>query len=755
MEQLNGTNSWGMWTALGLLGIATLCSRAGPSRSNRTVYQILWAVPLAVAAMALAYRMRWIGDDAFISFRYARNLVEGHGLVFNPGERVEGYTNFFWTLLIAAGIAMSLSPILWSVVLSLTSLAAVVVLLQVLALKLLRHSRSIPVSIAAVAVAGSYLMGNFGTSGLETMFACALVLGGLYAAVAGRAGVAGLLGILATLSHPDQLLFYLALGAALLFDPRWKNPRRLFADRDYRRKVLLYLAPLVLIFVPYYIWRTSYYGYFFPNTYYAKSGGATYFEQGARYLGIAWIGAGLLGVLPLALCGAWMRRKDLIGRYLFLIVPLFTFYVAKIGGDFMFGRLIVSLVPLLLLGAELALDGWSIATSRFRWVVLAPGTFGFFLAALPVQIIRDGEKFWHVSDERTFYSIDQLSTEGIRSHYRQRAVDLKKHVLAYGLDPLLGAGNVGIVGFLSQVRIVDLLALTDPAVAHMPITIRSRPGHEKIARGPYLLKRNVDLSDDPIFPHPYSKDTEVRVGNTPYYLGGYKPRLIGAWKESRAVKVPNMPTKIRARLHRKSSLPEVAACDLWFFDTYYFKHNDDPQLLKRVVEHANDSFPDLEGGAALYFASQESKGWHSTLLFDMEHLKGWQVTGDAFAEGAVTSPITDLGFVYGNEGKLVASYPVGLRDEAVGELMSPPFIVTGEFITIALGGGGIDAGVGVELLVDGQVVQRVAGCYAEMLGRKVLSTRDLKGRKAQLRIFDRSKGGWGHVLVDEVRQWSR
>ena len=40
-------------------------------------------------------------DDAFISFRYARNLLEGHGLVFNPGEYVEGYSNFLWTLELA------------------------------------------------------------------------------------------------------------------------------------------------------------------------------------------------------------------------------------------------------------------------------------------------------------------------------------------------------------------------------------------------------------------------------------------------------------------------------------------------------------------------------------------------------------------------------------------------------------------------------------------------------------------------------
>jgi hypothetical protein len=66
------------------------------------------ALPILVAVGAAAWLAvrelhfaGWMDDDAFISFRYARNLVRGAGLVFNPGERVEGYTNFLWTVLLA------------------------------------------------------------------------------------------------------------------------------------------------------------------------------------------------------------------------------------------------------------------------------------------------------------------------------------------------------------------------------------------------------------------------------------------------------------------------------------------------------------------------------------------------------------------------------------------------------------------------------------------------------------------------------
>src|ERR1051326_6227945 len=67
------------------------------------------ALQLLVMLAFLAFFHGVVGDDAYISFRYARNLVDGHGLVFNPGERVEGYTNFLWVLGIAAGLSLGAS----------------------------------------------------------------------------------------------------------------------------------------------------------------------------------------------------------------------------------------------------------------------------------------------------------------------------------------------------------------------------------------------------------------------------------------------------------------------------------------------------------------------------------------------------------------------------------------------------------------------------------------------------------------------
>ena len=65
-------------------------------RSSFLPYVFL-AVGLA-AYSALAFYLRFVQDDAFITYRYVANFLAGHGLVYNIGERICGFTNFGWTI---------------------------------------------------------------------------------------------------------------------------------------------------------------------------------------------------------------------------------------------------------------------------------------------------------------------------------------------------------------------------------------------------------------------------------------------------------------------------------------------------------------------------------------------------------------------------------------------------------------------------------------------------------------------------------
>ncbi|HEX7602922.1 MAG TPA: hypothetical protein VF316_15000, partial [Polyangiaceae bacterium] len=69
---------------------------------SRPVQGLLLVVLGAALLLVHARLFDFICDDAYITFRYARNLAE-HGVpLYNLDERVEGYTNFLWMILAAA-----------------------------------------------------------------------------------------------------------------------------------------------------------------------------------------------------------------------------------------------------------------------------------------------------------------------------------------------------------------------------------------------------------------------------------------------------------------------------------------------------------------------------------------------------------------------------------------------------------------------------------------------------------------------------
>ncbi|WP_405582224.1 hypothetical protein [Streptomyces sp. NBC_01190] len=57
----------------------------------------------ALVAVALGWTHRWVGDDGMIYARTVRQLLAGHGPVFNVGERAEASTGTLWQWLIAGG----------------------------------------------------------------------------------------------------------------------------------------------------------------------------------------------------------------------------------------------------------------------------------------------------------------------------------------------------------------------------------------------------------------------------------------------------------------------------------------------------------------------------------------------------------------------------------------------------------------------------------------------------------------------------
>ena len=549
------------------------------SRSPRPAFLLATLAALGFAGWR-AIAMRWTTDDAFISFRYARNLLDGLGLVFNAGERVEGYSNFLWTLWsavgLSAGFAAEAWADFWGVACYLGSVALLAATGQALARR--REEGSPLVPLAAIGAALNPEWSIFATSGLETsaftfllLLGYALVLRGvrrkLWLVAAGAVFGA------ASLTRPDGALPAAVAGVWLLF-----------AARPRRSAALLYGAAAGAVALPFLAWRLHYYGDLFPNTYYAKSAYLAWYGQGWLYLRLYFEKYWALALGPVFL-GAALVRARLRGRRsaeldpggaLALAVALaatYAFYVVRVGGDFMFARLLVPVTPFLLLLFErgtLLLFGPARAAGTAVALALLIGSF---LTPPPVtaDAWRDG-----VANEWMYYSPERVAKNEHTAEVLRRYFEgLPVRVAFYGDE----ARIVYKANF--AVAIESHAGLTDRFVARQALASRGRIGHEKSAPPDYLIgtrKAHFTFSGEP---------QQRLAALIPRVLVTFADGVHGQvlhWDPSlmqelarRGAKVPDFPGMLDAYLRQIDRLPaESVRSEYEKVRRFYFAHVDDP-----------------------------------------------------------------------------------------------------------------------------------------------------------------------------------
>ena len=349
-------------------------------RANRSRLDPLFAAALLATLVVLAlhaWSYRFLTDDAFISFRYARNLAEGHGLVFNPGfERVEGYTNFLWVLILAGLARLGVAP---EAAANPLSLLATVALWAAVAWFALRNASAGAARWyalgAPLALALNRSVAIWSTSGLETRWFELLIVCAIFRWIVElerwKAGeparpVASWLFGLAAWTRPDGLLFAsLSFGLGAIWLAR--------ARRLEMRRLAFAWWPFAALVAGQSLFRLLYYGDWLPNTWYAKVGGALWWSSGLRYLGAIVLEYALWLWIPVAVWGAvaLVKRGQGLVALLFAgtVVP-YVLYVAAIGGDHFEYRLLDVGFPFLFL---LAARGWSALATlpRGTWIATA------------------------------------------------------------------------------------------------------------------------------------------------------------------------------------------------------------------------------------------------------------------------------------------------------------------------------------------------------------------------------------------------
>ncbi len=573
-------------TLLAVVAAAGVEARLGRA-SARLRAGVFGAVLGAATAVGLwlGLRKAWLCDDAFITFRYAWNLAHGNGLVFNPGEWVEGYTNFLWAALLGA-LGRAGADIPYSA-LFLNALAFAAVL-ALAALAVLRASPrqgpgAVAVPWASVVLAGSAAFTTWATSGLETMPAIACVMAAVWlVASEARPWAVGLALAAAALTRPDHLLFAPAMGAAFVAEDLLHGAGPWFGRLRWRRWVEL-AAPVALTFGPYWLLRWHVYGDPFPNTYYAKSGGDSYAAQGWVYLTHflcttgAWLGAPLLAWL--ALSPPRHRTDTALRTFAVAAAALLGGYVVRVGGDFMEHRFLLVLLPVAAVAVEVSLRRRLAAGGGRKPLSWGPAVAGLALAAvalLPVRPIGPFEKRWHLAAEETFYAVTGLFPLVIGdSHFEMAHRLAEAFPQGSGLSPRLAEGNVGFVSYYSKLPVVDELGLTSRRVAHKPLAGRGRPGHEKVATLEDLLEEGADIADNPVWPG-RANETKLDLPGLPFAFVRYDARVA-----ARARAMGGTAADPVADIRRLASLRRRADVLDWrgFYREYLSKLPDRARLL--------------------------------------------------------------------------------------------------------------------------------------------------------------------------------
>ena len=135
-----------------------------------------------------ALSLNFTQDDAFISYRYVKNFVNGQGLVFNPGERVEGYTNFLWIILLSIFVKFGLDIIVVSKILGIASGCMALFIIYKISVLVLQAKNESEVPSEAwffplfpsLLLASNSAFAYWSISGLETTFFVMAVLLSVY-----------------------------------------------------------------------------------------------------------------------------------------------------------------------------------------------------------------------------------------------------------------------------------------------------------------------------------------------------------------------------------------------------------------------------------------------------------------------------------------------------------------------------------------------------------------------------------------------
>ena len=464
---------------------------ASEKQSTRAGAGVAWVVTLLIALGLLAahaYRYHpFFVDDALISLRYAERLIEGHGLTWTDGERVEGYSNLLWILGCAVLGLLGIDLIDAARVLGFLGMgAAIAALVRCHRPRGFRHS--LPALAGGLGMALTAPLAVWTVGGLEQPLVAGLLAWALVLMLplvernsANPPSVSeilwpGLLFGLLCWTRPDGPLFIVSACGTLLVAGRLRGPGW---------RLALWLAlPSVLFISLQLAFRLGYYGDWVPNTAHAKVAFTSHrFAAGLSYLWgglVPLVGLAIPALAQLAI--AALVRTERI-RTLLWLAPLavWSTWVIAIGGDIFLGWRHGVVVIVLL--TFLAADFWRTLSDRTqgRGIIAV-----WAVAAMSLVILGDMQWRGNRRHQRIEWALMRARDGRTLGRLLGEAFAEER--------PLLAVAAAGRLPYYSKLPALDMLGLNDRYLAlHPPPTLgRGFIGHE-LGDGDYFLRREPDL----------------------------------------------------------------------------------------------------------------------------------------------------------------------------------------------------------------------------------------------------------------------
>ena len=451
------------------------------SKNSRPAFYYL--IPGMFVLAFILVRNLWVSDDAFIVLRTIDNFLHGYGLVWNVGERVQVFTNPLWLFVLLLFSLFTPDPLYIFYIPSLLLTLGTLLLLFRNFANSVRH-----LIISVILLGGSMAFVDFSSSGLENPLTHIL-----------------LISFLAVFMHQDsdssnRKLFWLSLIAAmgtlnrldtiLLFTPALVYQFFSIKERQWKTVALVAAG-----FTPLILWEmfaTFYYGFPFPNTFYAKANTGLdeiyLFKQGWSYIqnSIHWdpltLGTVIFGILSVTVQREGRRISIAIG------IILYLFYILWIGGDFMSGRFfsgifLMGLVLLLTFDTDRFFG--LIPDKLFPLLVFCLLLIGFSADRPPIFIYgrQPGQSDGGIANEKLYYFLSNGWINYTKSPQLHELAWKGMEANKSGTSPV-EINTIGMYGYYAGARIyiLDSYALSDPLRAHLPVDGPSRVGHYERAR---------------------------------------------------------------------------------------------------------------------------------------------------------------------------------------------------------------------------------------------------------------------------------